>query len=353
MPLHSIGYRSWEGRPTSWITRIGVIAMFGVRLASQSSWVRRMVLFAWLPVIWWGVGFFVFERVMGPGETNQAIDRWIPSPRVSARVKQRVTEEQLNQLSQKLRIPQVDRLTQRLKDPDGKADVDRTRNVYWGWFLMTFFRYPQALLLLFLMGAITPPLISRDIRSRAFLMYFSRPIGRFEYLVGKLLIPMAFIISVTTLPALALYIFAIGMSPDMSVVWSTWDLPLKILVATVALIIPTSLVALMLSSLTQETKFVGFSWFAFWTLGHGAWLAVLMVTAQRLDLEPLNPLVRNHPTVLNWSVLSLYNNLGDIQSWIFGFSSFREVWRGVAALTAISVVSSVVLYRRVSAPIRV
>ncbi len=65
------------------------------------------------------------------------------------------------------------------------------------------------------------------------------------------------------------------------------------------------------------------------------------------------PKVLNSAAVQNWSVLSLYNNLGDIQSWIFGFGEFDKVWRGIVALMIISVVSLVVLYRQVSAPIRV
>jgi len=51
--------------------------------------------------------------------------------------------------------------------------------------------------------------------------------------------------------------------------------------------------------------------------------------------------------------LSLYNNLGDIQSWIFGFVELQDVWKGVLTLAVVSVISFVLLYRRVSAPIRV
>jgi hypothetical protein len=351
MPLHDVGYRAWKGRRTTHLTRLGVIAGTGIRLAVQSQWVRRMIMFAWLPVVWWGVAFFAFEQAMGPGEavnTESTVRNPFPTELQRLGMSQ-VQRRNLRDISRRLRIPQADKLFNELNN----NDEGQTRNVFWGWLIMTFFRYPQALLILFLIGATVPPLISHDIRSRAFLIYFSRPIGRLEYLFGKLLVPAAFIIFVTTLPALTLYLFAIGMSPTISVFWSTWDLPIKILTASIFLVIPTSLLALMLSSLTQEAKFVSFGWFAFWTLGHGAWFAVLATTAVRLNLPPTHPTVTGDPIVTKWSVLSLYNNLGDVQSWIFGFSDFGEVLPEFLALSLLSLVSLIILYRRISAPIRI
>lgn len=348
MPLHDVGYRPWNGTRTSYVTRLGVIAGTGIRLASQSQWVRRMVMFAWLPVVWWGVAFFAFEQSMGPSESRSG---FLEPLRTLNRLPgaRRQTRNSLQGIAQRLRLPQADKMLQQM-DRDG---TDKVRNIFWGYLLMTFFRYPQALLILFLIGATVPPLISQDIRSRAFLIYFSRPIGRLEYLCGKLLVPAAFILFVTTLPALALYLFAIGMSPTMAVFWDTWDLPLKMLLATLALVIPTSLLALMLSSLTQEAKFVNFSWFAFWTLGHGAWLTVLFTTALRLKQPPTSAVVLNNPTVSKWSVLSLYNNLGDVQSWIFGFVELKDIWPGLLALSLLSIFSFIILFRRISAPIRI
>lgn len=347
MPLHDVGYRPWNGRRTFYLTRLGVIASTGIRLAAQSQWVRRMIMFAWLPVVWWGVAFFAFEQAMGPGDSAFGAAKRSQAADVARMMAQQ--RRPLEDLARRFRIPQADKLFKNLKS----GDDEKTRHVFWGWLMMTFFRYPQALLILFLIGATVPPLIAHDIRSRAFLIYFSRPIGRLEYLFGKLMVPAAFIIFVTTLPALALYLFAIGMSPTMSVFWSTWDLPLKILLASIVLVVPTSLLALMLSSLTQEAKFVNFSWFAFWTLGHGAWLAVLFTTAVRMNLPPHHAAVVNNSAVSKWSVLSLYNNLGDVQSWIFGFNEFIEIWPSCLALGLLSVGSLIILFRRISAPIRI
>ena len=356
MPLHDVGYRKWSGRRTSQFSRMWIITETGVRLAAQSRWVRRMLFFAWLPVMYWGIGFFVIERSLS-SQSNIVIETMerAGAPAIPTQEFRQLTQGFSNRtgiahvLRERFRmIPRVDDLANSLE----QGDEEKTRNLVWSWLLMTFFRYPQSLLILFLIGTIAPTLISRDIRSRAFLLYFSRPIGRLEYICGKLLIPVAFIIFVTTLPALALYVFAIGMSPSLDVFWSTWDIPIKIVVATGALVLPTASLALMLSSLTHESRFANFSWFAVWALGHGAWMAILFATAIQIKEAPFDPQVLNSSLVRNWSVLSMYNNLGDIQSWIFGFAKLADVWRSVLSLTAITLVSLIILYRRVSAPIR-
>ncbi len=360
MPIHDVGYRSWDGQKTSQFSRFWIITETGIRLAAKSRWVRRLLFFAWLPVMYWGIGFFVIEQNLDSQTRlieQTLVDANAPTPIVEQAKK---TSEKLdldrrmvaNMIRNRFQIaPKA--IRNEVADAIENGDTEKTRNIVWSYLLMTFFRYPQAMLILFLVGSIAPALISRDLRSRAFLLYFSRPIGKLEYIFGKLMIPVAFIVFVTTLPALALYFFAILMSPDFSVVLSTWDIPLKILAATIALVIPTASLALMLSSLTQESRFASFAWFAVWALGHGAWEAVRFATAINMEKPPWDSAVLNSQAVQTWSMLSLYNNLGEIQSWIFGFEELENVSKGILALLIITVVSLVVLYRRVSAPIRV
>lgn len=50
-------------------------------------------------------------------------------------------------------------------------------------------------------GLIAPPMISQDVRSRAFLLYFSRPLTRGEYLLGKLASVWVYLSLISTLPA--------------------------------------------------------------------------------------------------------------------------------------------------------
>ncbi|MCH2177693.1 MAG: ABC transporter permease [Mariniblastus sp.] len=362
MPLHKVGYRGWGSKKIPASRRWWIISQTGIRLAIRSRWVRRLMLVCFFPVLYWGLGVFLLEQYIAQPDLQSDIieimeqrERFQPTQNRRGR-RNRDRDRNLPPSIRRMRgyeetlsmLPKSDELFDSLKSPD-----DGTRHVVWSWLLMTFFRYPQAMLLLFLVGFIAPGLISRDVRSRAFLLYFSRPIGRFEYIAGKLLVPAAFIAFITCLPALVLYIFGIMLSTDWSVISETWDIPLRIVAATILVILPTASLALMLSSLTQESRFATFAWFAFWIMGHGAWLAIVLTQAISLSSPPFSNTVMDSALVENWSLISLYNNLGEVQSWIFGFDTFLNIWPSFMILSLLTLVALAVLFRRVSAPIRI
>ena len=362
MPIHDVGYRAWEGKKTSPWFRWMIISKTGIRLALKSSWVRRIIFAAWLPLMYWSVGFFMIEKSLDKdasvfGEViSQQLNQIPPYGPVGSFVNQTKTlsasDSPRGQLfvEKMLRngifkyFPHSDQLAEAYKS----QDVHRIRSEVWRWLLMVFFRYPQSVAIIFLIGMVAPSLIAQDIRSRAFLMYFSRPIGKLEYIFGKLMVPTVFIASIITLPALAMYVFAVFMSPDFSVLYSTWDIPIRILVASVVVIVPTSLLALALSSMTQETRFANFSWFAVWVLGHGTYLAVMLATAIGMEENPMAAKVAENSLVESCSHLSLYNCLGKAQEMVFGFASFDDAWRSIVILLMLTAVSMFFLYQRVS-----
>lgn len=371
MPLHDVGYRRWNQPKTSIWSRWFTITESGIRLALQSRWVRRLLFFAWLPVLLWGSFFFSIESLLlqygdSPNTRTEfrelALDLEDVENLSPDEIQQRV-EEQLRNMGRRAAsrgvvdeldddfgwlLPDAGRLNEALKSGDEGA----IRNVVWSSLLLTFFRIPQGLMILFLVGIIGPGLIARDIRSRAFLLYFSKPINVLEYVAGKFFILVFFIVMVTTLPAIALYLLGVMLSPDLSVVWSTWHIPLQILLATLFLVIPTVSLVLMLSAMTQETRFAGFAWFAIWALGQGAYLAVVVSQAIHMNQAPVEPEVLQSSVVQQWSVLSLYNNLGAVQNWVFGFSSLSDALPALIALGAITLFSLFLLFRRVRANIR-
>jgi hypothetical protein len=166
-----------------------------------------------------------------------------------------------------------------------------------------------------------------------------------------LAIPSAFLAFITTLPALALYLLGIFLSPDPSIIFWTWDIPLRILLASGVVIIPTVSLALMLSSLTQESRFAAFAWFAIWALGQGAWFAVLISSAIRKQIDPIE--ASRLPDVQRFSAVSLYNNLGNAQSWIFGFEDLWIALPSLIVLLLITVLSLFIVFRRVSKSVHI
>jgi ABC-type transport system involved in multi-copper enzyme maturation permease subunit len=361
MPIHDVGYRAWQGPMTAASTRWWQIGEVGVRLAARSAWVRRMVMFAWLPILYWGVGFFAVEQMLARvdrSDTGAMIDRAARArlgvdddamtPLADEVIQETVNEVQLRTIRRQLEfLPNSEVLVESLRTGD-KSEFRRTT---WAWLLMTFFRYPQSLLVVFLIGFIAPGLISRDIRSRALLLYFSRPIGKREYLLGKLMIPAVFLMLITTLPALTLYVFGLFLSPDLNVVLDTWDVPLRIAAASLVLVLPVCSLALMLSSFTEESRFASFAWFAVWVLGLAAWTAILIARAAYMSGQPVMTEeldLMADPVVKGWAGVSLYLGLGQVQSWIFGFDDLSQVWPSLVVIVVVTVLSLILLYRNIS-----
>ncbi len=322
MAVNSLGYRGWRGMIAPPWTRSVVIARTGIRRAWQSVWLKRLLFFSWLPTIWFATGFFAFEKSIEYPELRELLSGFLRSnhPRMRA-----------------------------VADMLSSGDVATARHDVWAWLLMTLIRYAQSFVMLLLVGLIAPPLISQDIRSRAFLLYFSRPINRFEYVIGKLATVVSYLAMISAVPALTLYVVGVFLSPNLGVVANTWDVPLRIIGATIVMSIPTASFALCLSSLTQETRTAAFAWFAALILGA---ITFNFVSA----MEGINHAAHGQSISLvsdsNWSLVSLYHTLGFVQSWAFGFVEFRDVYGSVIVLVLLTIVSFVVLMRRVVAPMR-
>ena len=311
MPIHDLGYRAWEGKPVAHVLRWAVIAQTGIRLAWKSHWLRRMLFVAWIPVVGTGIFLVFFEKSLeGPEERAafSAAVQWHP-------------------LGRSLRLNPFE------------APVEARRRA-WQVALLILFRYPQLVAMLFVVGLIAPTLISRDMQSRAFLLYFSRPIERADYLIGKSVVVWFYLAMITTLPALALYVMVVSLSPDLSVVGSTWDLPLRILAASISLMLPTTAVALCFSSMTTESRYAAFAWIAVWVLGWVAYGILGPLSGSMLDSQ--------------WSLLSLYHTLGRVQAWILGVDQdFSKVLPSIAMLVLITAGATTLLFQRISSPMRI
>jgi ABC-type transport system involved in multi-copper enzyme maturation permease subunit len=303
-----------------------VIAMVGIRRAASSLWLRRMMFLAILPPIFFAVPFFLFEQAMrDPVLADQFLEFLSDMP----------GSEVLG-----------DVIAVALDDPQPEQ-IDELRHRIWSYLLLTLFRYPQLIVMVLLVGIAAPPLISHDIRSRAFLIYFSKPISRYEYVLGKMGTVTFFLIMITTLPALVLYAAAVMLSPSTTILLATWDLPFRVLLASAVLILPTTSVALMFSSMTAESRFAGFAWFAVWILGNVMFNVVMAFTVGAIDgVTFAQP---------GWrTLLSPYHTLGAVQSWIFNLSTDEAaVAPAVALLTLVTVISLTVVLHRVARPMRV
>lgn len=325
VPLHDLGYRGWDGELNPQSGRWWVIAQTGVRLAWRSRWLRRMLVIAWFPAVLAGLVLFFVE----------------------------------NAISRSLDLPNVIRLTDQTFPvfPWGEsmaAMLDErpanSRAAIWPVVLLAFFRMPQGVLIVMLTALVAPSLIAQDMRSRAYLLYFSRPITRLEYVLGKMATVAAYQAMITAVPGVALYLLGVGLSPDLSVIRDTWDLPLRIIASSVVVIVPTVTFSLSLSALLAESRYATFCWFAPWILGWAAFVAMTAMKESAVLHHSENAFVLRG----TWSVLSPYHALGEVESWIFGITrNFDDVAPEAMMLSLVTLVSLGVLLHKVSSPMRV
>ena len=247
-------------------------------------------------------------------------------------------------------------------------------------------RAPQAVLLAVVVGLIAPALISRDLRAKAWLVYFTRPVSRLEYILGKGLVLAVIIAGITMLPGLALWLMGVLVSPSIWVAVATWDLPLKVIASSIVLMVPTALLALAYSSLTAESRIASFAWFATWA---ACWIAHSSLTTADMMAAANDPAVEVDrettgslwgdvdaalgaadrppprkvqwfakaagldPAIDHWAWISPYHSLGVMQGWIFGIERRPQaIVPPLVALVTLSMVSIVILWRRVDAPAR-
>ncbi len=379
MPLHDVGYRPWAGSREG-AGGAGVIAATGVRLAWQSRWLRRAVLFAWSPALAFATAFFAFEQAVeegylfGPGPVLRGGPLAVGFGELGAWLTEFFAGDTA---------------------AGGPTALEATRREVWARLLLSFMRAPQAVLLAIVVGLVAPPLIARDLRAKAWLFYFTRPLSRWDYILGKAGILVTVVAMITMVPALALWVVGVSVSPSMWVAVSTWDLPLRIVAASAALAVPTVLLALAYSSLTAESRMAAFAWFATWVacwIAHSALVgadamaeARAAAAAAHAGRDPGSvgkggdrPVVASAPagvprhrrhvrqfrwlanaagvdaTLDRWSWLSLYHALGVVQAWIFGIERrAAAVVPPCLSLAAVSLVSLAILAWRVDAPARV
>ncbi|MDP1561724.1 MAG: ABC transporter permease subunit [Pirellulaceae bacterium] len=393
MPIHDVGYRRWQGTQSGFGTRWIAITNKGFEIAFRSQWVRRMMFLAWLPAIYFGAALFFFERTFenreifnAVAELNQAAEmaeRGVHAaqgfdddddearppgaparPRIDLGPEGLDTEQKRRNATMRMlsRTPLLGGLvallggsgSEEVFDAIVSQDDTKLRRVVWSWFILKFITTPQGFALLLLIGWVAPPMIAKDLRTKAFLLYFSRPLSKFSYILGKLMVLVVMCSMITTLPALILYGCGIALSPNLTPLYATWDLPLRIIVVGLMHSIPASLLALMLSAITTESRYAMFGWYATWTLGFVTWrILSLAYLSQNQDeggdvpFDPLAPLALEDGG--GWIYVSLYDSISLVQSLGMGVGDFNlQAQLACVMLPLVSLSCFAIIWRQLS-----
>jgi ABC-type transport system involved in multi-copper enzyme maturation permease subunit len=226
MPIFDQGYQHWKGPLSGHAWRWLAVARHGVRAQLKSRIVRLLLLIGWLPAValivvlaLWGL---LEQRV---GSVLEFLGRLLPAGVV--------------------------------------ADPQQYRTAVWT-VAYAFFFQTELFFSLFLVMAVGPNLISRDLRFNALPLYFSRPLRRIDYFCGKLGVIGFFLAATVLVPAVAAYVLGVAFSLDLGVARDTYRVLLASILYSAVIVISAGTLMLALSSLSRRTIYVGLAWVGLW-----------------------------------------------------------------------------------------
>lgn len=229
MPIFDQGYQHWSGELTSHTWRWLAITRHGVRIGMKNRLLRIALLIAWLPALILAFFLCVWGLL-----------------------------EQQSDLVKPL-IPFLSSIL-------GPEIVDNAREyrveawtLSYEYFLLTELRFSMIVILM-----IGPSLISQDLRFNALPLYFSRPLRRIDYFLGKLGVIGYFLGLVLIVPSIIAYILGLLFSLDITIVADTFLLLLACIGYGLLMAVSAGLLILALSSLSRNSRYVGLFWLGIW-----------------------------------------------------------------------------------------
>ena len=229
MPIFDQGYQHWSGTLTSHSWRWLAIARHGVRIGMKNRLLRIALMLAGLPAIGLAEPLCVWGLLEQKSEIVAPLVPFLSS----------------------------------IFGPEIVADPKAYRVEVWtlcyDLFLLTELRFSMILILL-----VGPGLISQDLRFNALPLYFSRPLRRIDYFVGKLGVVVYFLGLVLVAPSIIAYVLGLLFSLDITIIRDTFTLLLAAIGYGILISLSAGLFILALLSLTRSSRYVGLFWLAVW-----------------------------------------------------------------------------------------
>jgi ABC-2 type transport system permease protein len=230
MPIFDQGYQHWKGALSSHAWRWLAITRQGLRgqLKGSISIIRILLLLAWMPAL----VLVVVLALWGMFEQGSQT---------------------------------VISLLQPILPPGIASDPHAYRHALWTIAYSIFFKV-EIFYIMLLVVISGPNLISRDLRFNALPLYFSRPLTRWDYFLGKLGVIAAIVAAVAVVPAAAAYVLGVCFSLDLSVIRDTWRLLPGCILYGLVIVVSAGTIMLALSSLSRRSLYVGIAWFGLWVI---------------------------------------------------------------------------------------
>jgi ABC-2 type transport system permease protein len=229
MPIFDQGYQHWSGALSGHAWRWLTITRHGVRVGMQNIFLRLLVILSWLPAV--GLAFMLC--LWGLLEQKSSL------------------------------IAPLLPFLAGIFPAEVLAAAKDYRVVVWTLCFRYFLEIelPLTMIVVLLVG---PSLISQDLRFNALPLYFSRPLRRIDYFVGKLGVIAWFLGLAIIFPSLIAYVLGLLFSLDVTILWDTLPLLLACLAYGAVVVLSAGTLILALSSLSRNSRYIGLFWVALW-----------------------------------------------------------------------------------------
>ena len=228
MPIFDQGYQHWSGQLSGHAWRWLAITRQGLRTGMTGRYLRLALLLAWLPAI-------VLAAMLCLWGLLERQSEYIATFR-----------------------PLLGFL-----DPAMLADPREYRVVFWNlcysYFLGIELWFSMVLILM-----VGPNLISQDLRYNALPLYFSRPLRRFDYFLGKLGVIVALLCMVIIVPSIMSYVLGLLFSLDLTILRDTFRILLASIAYGLVIALSAGLLILALSSLSRNSRYIALFWLGIW-----------------------------------------------------------------------------------------
>src|SRR5215212_6943899 len=259
MPIFDQGYQHWSGHLSSHAWRWLAITRRGVRTATQGRILRLALILAFLPAV-----VLVFVLCLWGLVERQSTAIESIKPFLEAFLGRPI-----------------------LAGPRGYRIEIWT--LCFHYFLSWELWFSMVLVLL-----VGPNLISQDLRYNALPLYFSRPLRRFDYFVGKLGVIVALLTAVIIVPCVVAYAMGLLFSLDLTIVRDTWRILLASVTYGLVIALSSGMLMLALSSLSRNSRYVALFWMGIWIL-----TAIVSFALMTIDQEQRQHQSRVH--VHSWT----------------------------------------------------
>lgn len=148
--------------------------------------------------------------------------------------------------------------------PDRPSSFIEIDSGFFQKFLFSITPFPTAFLIALVVIFGGSGLISNDLKHNALSFYLSKPISWMDYLIGKFIVLSVLLACITLIPGLLLYLEHVLLTDTPFLKENFW-VPFSIILYSVIIIVTTSLLMLLFSSLTKNSRYaiIGFCsvWF--------------------------------------------------------------------------------------------